>query len=122
MTPEPGAFAKRWAQEWNSRDLDQVLAHYAPDVVFRSPVAARVVPESGGVIQGLDALRDYWSQALARTPDLRFEVLDVYAGIDTLVIRFRNQLDEVRCEVLRFQDGLVVEGEGTFQSSFSTVE
>jgi ketosteroid isomerase-like protein len=117
MTPEPGAFALRWAHEWNSHDIDLVLTHYAPDVIFRSPVAARVVPESGGVVRGLDALRDYWSQALARTPDLRFEVLDVYAGIDTLVIRFRNQLDEVRCEVLRFRAGLVVEGEGTFQTA-----
>ena len=43
-------------------------------------------------------------------------MLEVYSGVDTLVIRFRNQRNEVRCEVLTFRDGLVVEGEGTFLS------
>ena len=113
VIPDPLAFAQQWVEEWNSHDLDRVLAHYASGVVFRSPVAARVVPESQGVVRGLDALRDYWSAALAQTPDLHFEVLDVCVGVNTLLIRFRNQLGAVRCEVLRFEDGLVVEGEGT---------
>lgn len=113
MTPEPHAFSARWVEEWNSRDLDRILAHYAPDVVFRSPVAARLVPGSQGVIRGREALRDYWATALAQVPDLRFELVDVCAGVSTLLIRFRNQLGAVRCEVLRFEDGLVVEGEGT---------
>jgi len=113
MTPDPVAFAQQWVDEWNSLDLDRILAHYAPDVVFRSPIAARVLPESGGVVRGIDELRRYWGTALAQVPDLRFELIDVCAGLSTLLIRFRNQLGAVRCEVLRFQDGLVVEGEGT---------
>jgi hypothetical protein len=113
VIPDPVVFAQQWVEEWNSHDLDRILAHYATTVVFRSPVAARVVPESQGVVRGLDALRHYWAAALAQAPDLRFEVLDVCAGVSTLLIRFRNQLGAVRCEVLRFEDGLVVEGEGT---------
>lgn len=111
--PDPAEFAQRWVEEWNSHDLDRILAHYARDVVFRSQVAARVVPESQGIVRGIDALRHYWGTALAQAPDLRFEVLEVFAGVSTMVIRFRNQLGAVRCEVLTFRDGLVVEGEGT---------
>ena len=113
VIPDPIRFAEQWANEWNSHDLDRVLAHYAPEVIFRSQVAARVVPESGGVIHGLEALRDYWATALAQVPDLHFEIVDAYAGVSTLVIRFLNQHGVVRCEVLRFENGLVVEGEGT---------
>lgn len=113
MLPDPSTFARQWVEEWNSHDLDRILAHYAPDVVFRSPVAARVVPGSQGVVRGIDQLRHYWGTALAQVPDLRFELLDVCAGVSTILIRFRNQLGAVRCEVLRFEDGLVVEGEGT---------
>ena len=113
MTPDPAAFAQQWVEEWNCLDLDRILAHYAPDVVFRSPIAARVIPESGGVVRGIDQLRHYWGTALAQAPDLRFELVDVCAGLDTLLIRFRNQLGAVRCEVLRFEGDLVVEGEGT---------
>ena len=121
MTPEPGTFAKEWADAWNSRDLNRVLSYFAPDVVFRSHLAARVLPGSAGVVHGIDALRDFWAVALARSPALRFEVIDVYAGIDTVVIRFRfrHQLNELRCEVLRFRDGLIVEGEGTLLCSGS---
>jgi ketosteroid isomerase-like protein len=113
VIPDPVAFAQRWVEEWNAHDLDRVLEHYAPDVVFRSPVAAQVLPETQGVVRGLDELRRYWATALERVPDLRFDVLEVFAGIDTLVIRFRNQLGALRCEVLTFRDGLVVVGEGT---------
>jgi hypothetical protein len=41
---------------------------------------------------GRAALRHYWSTALGPEPSLDFEVLEVYAGIDTLMIRYRNEL------------------------------
>ena len=31
------AFAEEWVAAWNARDLDRILAHYAPDIVFRAP-------------------------------------------------------------------------------------
>ncbi len=65
-TPEPDAFAEQWVQAWNAHDVEAVLAHFADDVVFTSPVAARVLPETGGVVRGKDALRDYWTTALAQ--------------------------------------------------------
>jgi len=113
VNADPVAFAQQRVAEWNSHNLDRVLAHYAPDVVFRSPVAALVAPGSDGVVHGLDALRHDWSTALEQVPDLHFEVLEIFAGVSTVVIRFRNQLGAVRCEVLKFEDGLIVEGEGT---------
>jgi ketosteroid isomerase-like protein len=107
-------FAQSWVEAWNDHDLDAALAHFTDDVVFRSPVAAQVVPESGGVLRGKDALRDYWSAALARIPDLRFEIVGVYTGIDTLVLNYRNHVGGLVCEVLRFSGDLVVEGAGTY--------
>jgi len=35
-------------------------------------------------------------------------------GIDLLVIGFRNEQGVDRCEVLRFREGLIVEGHGTY--------
>jgi hypothetical protein len=92
-----------------------VLAHFRDDVLFTSPVAARVVPESGGVVRGKAALRDYWTAALAKLPDLKFEVIGVYRGESTLVINYRNHRGELVNEVLTFDaDGLVREGHGTY--------
>ncbi|ROS31341.1 nuclear transport factor 2 family protein [Cellulomonas sp. PhB150] len=113
-TPDPTAFAAAWVHAWNSHDVEAVLAHFADDVVFTSPVAARVLPETGGVLRGKDALREYWTLGLTLIPDLHFTVEQVFAGIDVLVIAYRNQRGNAVDEVLRFADGLVVEGHGTY--------
>jgi ketosteroid isomerase-like protein len=111
---EARSFAAGWQAAWNSRDVEGVLAHFADDCVFSSPVAAEVVPGSGGVIRGKDALRDYWNTALERVPDLHFDVLAVYAGVDSVVINYRHQNGGLVCEVLTLEDGLVVAGRGTY--------
>jgi len=112
--PEPKAFAQHWLSAWNRHDLEALLEHFTDDVVFTSPVAAQLLPGSDGVIKGKDALRAYWTEGLRRIPDLRFEVVDVYAGIDVLVINYRNQKGGLVNEVLRFTDGRVSEGHGTY--------
>jgi len=60
------------------------------------------------------ALRAYWSEGVRLIPDLRFEVLAVYAGISTVVINYRNQAGGVVCEVLTFDGPLVIQGHGTY--------
>ncbi|MEN3536326.1 nuclear transport factor 2 family protein [Microbispora sp. ZYX-F-249] len=107
------AFAATWADEWNAHDLDRVMRHYADDVVFRSPIAARLIEGSDGVIRGKDALRAYWAEGLRRNPDLRFEVVGVYAGIDCVVINFRKETGALASEVLVLEDDLIVSGWGT---------
>lgn len=101
-------------ESWNGRDVEAVLSSFADDVVFTSPLAERVVPGSGGVIRGKEALRHYWTEALRHNPGLHFELLGVYMGVDTLVIRFRTQEGTDRSEVLTFSGGLVRTGHGTY--------
>jgi hypothetical protein len=113
-TPQPQAFADAWVKAWNAHDVEAVLAHFHDDVVFSSPVAARVMPESRGVVRGKAALRDYWTTALAGLPDLHFEVLGVYRGESSLVINYRNQRGGLVNEVLLFDGELVREGHGTY--------
>jgi hypothetical protein len=92
-----------------------VLDHFHDDVVFTSPVVARVVPESGGVVHGKAPLRDYWAAALKTVPELHFDIIGVYRGESTLVINYRNHRGEFVNEVLTFDaDGLVREGHGTY--------
>lgn len=86
MTPDPQAFARQWCDDWNSHDIEAVLAHFAKEVTFTSPVAQRVVPQTAGIVRGKAALRDYWEQALAKMPDLHFTIIAVYQGVETLVI------------------------------------
>jgi ketosteroid isomerase-like protein len=113
-TPDPQVFADAWVQAWNAHDVEGVLAHFHDDVVFTSPVAARVMPDSGGVVRSKQELRRYWTTALAGVPDLHFELVGVYRGESTLVINYRNQQGGLVNEVLVFDGDLVREGHGTY--------
>jgi ketosteroid isomerase-like protein len=105
---DPRQLAAEWITAWNDRDLDAVLRHYADDVQFTSPTAAAVVPESGGVVRGKDALREYWSAALPLVPDLHFDLVDVLTTVDGLTIVYRNQRAQLVAETLLLRpDGLV---------------
>ena len=114
--PEPNYFVDEWLTAWNRHDVDAVLAHFHDDVVFTSPVAARVIPDSKGVVRGKAALHEYWSAALESMPDLHFAIVGVYRGESVLVINYRNQRGDVVNEVLEFDGGLVRRGHGTYLS------
>ena len=114
-TPDLGDFSSRWLAAWNDHDVEAVLLHFTDDVTFTSPAAARVIADSAGVVHGKPALRAYWTTALELIPDLRFELLGVYAGVDTVVINYRNQRGGLVNEVLIFDEqGLVRAGHGTY--------
>jgi ketosteroid isomerase-like protein len=66
------AFAARWAEAWNRRDVETVLGYFREDIVFTSPTALAVVGSS--TVRGKAALRAYWGAALARIGTLRFTV------------------------------------------------
>lgn len=108
------SFAKAWCAAWNDHDLDRVLEHFHDDAVFTSPVAASLLPHTGGRIEGKAALRAYWEEGLRRIPDLHFTIEYLFAGIDTLVIQYRNQKGIAVSEVLVFEDGKVRRGYGTY--------
>jgi ketosteroid isomerase-like protein len=108
-TPDP----MRFAAQWSARDVEAVLAHYADDVVFSSPTALRFAPQSEGTVRDKDALRDYWARALRGNPDLHFELIDVYTGIDAVVLHYRTQAGALVNEVLTFPDDRVAIGHAT---------
>jgi ketosteroid isomerase-like protein len=111
---EAHAFVDSWLQGWNDHDLAQILDHFADDVVFTSPAATQLLPDSDGVIRGKPALRAYWTEGLRRISDLHFEVIDIYVGVETLVINYRNEMGVLVNEVLIFNGSLVVQGHGTY--------
>jgi len=65
-----------------------ILAHYAEDVEARSPLIARLAGEASGTLRGKPALRCYFAQGLARAPELRFEPIAPFTGVDGLCLLY----------------------------------
>jgi hypothetical protein len=93
-------FAHAWIAAWNARDLDAVLTHYAPEIVFLSPFAEKLL--GTGRVEGLDALRTYWRAGLDATPSLHFELEAVLAGYRSLTVLYRNHRDQQVAETVEF--------------------
>jgi ketosteroid isomerase-like protein len=83
-------FAAEWIEAWNSHDLDRILSHYADDFEMASPYIARLAGEASGRLRGKAAVGAYWAEALRLIPDLRFERVEVLAGVDSLVLYYRS--------------------------------
>ena len=110
VTPdEARRFAADWAAAWNAHDLDRVLGHYADDFEMSSPFIAELAGEPTGTLRGKEAVGAYWRRALDRFPDLHFEVLGAFAGVDGVVVHYRSVRGLPTCEVFSFgADGKVV--------------
>ena len=90
-TPDSAVFADDWVRAWNDHDVEAVLAHFADDVEFCSPLVISVTGEPTGIVHGREALRDYWTRGLAERPDLHFDLDGVTVGVDAIAIHYRNR-------------------------------
>ncbi len=84
-------FARGWIEAWNSRDLDEILAHYAEEVVLVSPIAAKLLGDPSGTVSGKGALREYFKKGLEVYPDLEFELIDVMWGMGSVVLYYSDR-------------------------------
>lgn len=110
-------FAEEWIANWNSHDLEAILHHFAEDALFISPRAQAVTGQAR--IEGRQALRQYWSSALAAVPDLRFtlESATCDEASQTLVVHYIARLGgrSLRaCELMRFDQGRQIYGEAYY--------
>jgi ketosteroid isomerase-like protein len=96
-------FAAEWVAAWNAHDLDRVLSHYAEAFEMSSPYIAQIAGEPSGVLRGKAAVGAYWKQALARMPDLRFELVDTLVGAGSVTLYYRG-VRGMAAEVFFFGD------------------
>lgn len=112
-------FAANWIANWNARDLDAILAHFAEDARFISPLAAEVT--GSPVVEGKDNLRAYWSKALEASSELHFTLIAAIGDIERQVLGVhyvarRNGKARRALETMRFVDDRQVEGESFYSA------
>lgn len=101
-------FAADWIAAWNAHDLDRVLSHYSDDFTMSSPYIAAIANEPSGTLHGKAAVAAYWQKALAMMPTLRFELVTVLVGAESVVLYYKG-VRGMAAEVFQFNaDGKVV--------------
>lgn len=112
------AFAERWIAHWNARDIEAVLAPFAEDAQFTSPVAGEVVGRSA--LRNKAELRAYWQKGVARLSVLEF-TLDRASWDErrrTLTVTYQARLNgeaKRACEIMQFDEtGRQIRGEAFY--------
>lgn len=95
-------FSAEWIQAWNDHDLDRVMSHYADELTFVSPFIVQLNNDPTGTISSKKELRDYFSRALQRFPDLRFELYKALTSVNSVVLYYRSVNDLNAAEYMSF--------------------
>lgn len=113
MNPETlQSIAFKWFDAFNNHNLEQLLALYDDDAKHFSPKLKILKPETNGLVQGKQALHDWWQDAFDRLPSLQYKVTSLTANSDRIFMEYiRNVANEnpmLVAEVLDVRDGKII--------------
>jgi hypothetical protein len=55
-----------------------------------SPIIMAMVGEPSGTLKGKEKVGAYWAKALQRIPDLRFELISILVGVNSLTLYYKS--------------------------------
>ena len=91
MKPEHYSdFATEWISAWNSHDLESIMSHYSDQPEFSSPIIQQMGVNEEGIITSKAELRNYFERGLEKYPDLKFELLYVLKGVNSVVLFYKS--------------------------------
>ena len=80
------------------------MSHYSDDFEMKSPLILECIAGSQGCLKGKDKVAAYWRPSVSATAPLRFESIDVLAGIDSVTLYYRSVGRRLVAETLLFNE------------------
>lgn len=104
--------ALQWFDAFNQHDIEMLLNLYHNDAAHYSPKLKIHQPETNGLIKGKTALRNWWTDAFKRLPQLHYQVIKLTADDEQVFMEYIRQTpgeEDLRVgEVLVITDGKIV--------------
>jgi ketosteroid isomerase-like protein len=104
--------ATHWFAAFNSHHLENLLSLYDENAKHYSPKLKARLPETKGLIEGKDALRNWWQDAFERLPSLRYELIQLTADDQQVLMEYTRhvagEVDLAVAEVLQIEKGRIV--------------
>eukprot|EP01132_Coremiostelium_polycephalum_P004742 gene4742-5918_t len=86
------------------------MKHYHDDVEFYSPFIAQLNIDENGRIKGKKPLEEYFIRSLKANPDLKFQLLNVLEGVDSVVIHYISIKNKMATEMMVLnQSGQIIQ-------------
>lgn len=104
--------AIKWFKAFNEHNLENLLSLYDDNAQHYSPKLKIRKPETNGLVQGKNALRDWWQDAFDRLPTLEYEVVKLTADDEQVFMEYTRFVDGEEPlsvgEVLEIENGKIV--------------
>lgn len=108
-TAETLAVVERFSDAFNAHDIKRVMALMTEDVVFENTSPA----PDGERFEGAAAVRAFWEDFFAASPEARFDVEEIFAINDRCVVRWTyhwSATGHIRgVDIFTVRDGKVAE-------------
>lgn len=104
--------AHRWFEAFNEHHLEKLLSLYDDNAKHYSPKLKIRKPETQGLINGKQALREWWQDAFDRLPTLQYEVKKLTADEEQVFMEYvrhvKGEEDLPVGEVLQIVNGKII--------------
>jgi hypothetical protein len=112
-------FTKEWIGCWNCHDIDKIMIHYDDSIDFTSPLIIDLNNDPTGRISNKNDLKNYFSRALNKYPDLHFQLLNTFLSVDCLIIHYKSVNNMIAAEYFEFDDyGKIIRVKAHYLISF----
>lgn len=104
--------AHTWIDAFNKHDLDLLLSLYHDEAEHYSPKLKIHQPHTNGIIKGKTALKNWWSDAFTRLPNLHYQLLQLTIEENRVFMEYIRQTpgepDLQVGEVLLFEHNTII--------------
>lgn len=111
---EARQFAEHWVNAWNKHDLEEVLSHYTDDFEMTTPMIQKVLGIAADT-QRQEGCRGLLESGPPEDADLKFSLIDVTAGVDSVSLYYDAVLGKRAIETFFFnREGKVFKALATY--------
>jgi hypothetical protein len=94
--------AIQWVDDWNHRNIEQVMSHYSEEVLFYSPTVIRRWNQPKGILVGKSAVERHFRKAMEEVPDIHFEFKSLLFGAESIILIYERETGNLVADLVLF--------------------
>jgi ketosteroid isomerase-like protein len=96
--------ARQWIDDWNQRNLEDVMAHYADDIEFYSPTVVRRWNIAEGKLAGKAMVEQHFRKGIEEVPGIQFEFHSILYGVESVILFYKRETGKLAADLVVFND------------------
>jgi SnoaL-like domain len=102
--------ARTWMNDWNNRSIQNLMSHYADDVIFYSHTVTKRWGIPSGKLEGKGAVEKHFRKGMELVPEIHFEFHSLLFGLESIILLYKRETGVLAADYVLFNDeGMVKE-------------